>query len=379
MKVGVGFSRENDARSAGVEAAQQALRGSGEPVLTILFTTDQYSPEQVLEGVRNVVGMSRLVGFCCGGVITAQEVLRQGVGVCTLAGARIRARTALATGLKAYARVVGDRIGRELLVEQTDDGLVIVLPDGFQGNVSEMLRGLYNRMGPHCRYVGGGAGDNLKFFKTYQFTDQGVVTDGVAAALISGLEVGIGIGHGWHPMSDPLVITKTKERNVIEIDGEPAYQAYCKRIGAIGTERFAEIGMRHPLGFPNVVGQYLIRDPIAVRADQSMDFVSEIPCHAVGNVMRGEVDDLVSTAAMIAEDARRQVRDPACTLVFDCISRVVLMGDCFQRELQAVRSKVGENIPFIGALTFGEIGAYEDVPLFHNKTAVVCVMGGRET
>ena len=378
MKAGAGFSRESDARQAGAEAAQQAMSCSGEPVLTIVFTTDQYNAEHVLEGVRRVVGVSRLVGFCCGGVITPQEILRQGVGVCTLSGNRLHVRTALETGLKTHPRVVGERVGRELLVEQTGEGLVIVLPDAFHGNVSEMLRGLYNQMGPRFRYVGGGAGDNLKFFKTYQFTDAGVVTDGVAAALISGPEIGIGLGHGWHPMSDPVVVTKTKDRTVFEMDGEPAYQAYCKRLGPVPSARFAEIGMRHPLGFPNVTGRYLIRDPIAVRSDQSMEFVTEIPCHAVGNVMRGELDELVATAAQVAEDAQRQVRHPTIALVFDCISRVVLMGEQFQRELTAVRSKLNQNLPLIGALTFGEIGAYEDVPLFHNKSVVVCVMGGRE-
>ncbi len=378
MKAGVGFSEHEDSRQAGREAAEQAVAVSGEPEFTMLFTTDRYGAAQVLDAVRSAVGVSRLVGFCCGGVISPQGVLRQGVGVCTLSGRFSAIRTVLETGLKTHPRAVGERVGRALLVEHPTDGLVMVLPDAFQGNLPEMLRGLYNRVGPRFRYVGGGAGDNLKFFKTFQFTDQGVASDGVAAALISGVEIGIGIGHGWHPISDPLVITKVKDKTVVEIDGEPAYQAYCKRIGAVPAERFAEIGMRHPLGFPNVAGQYLIRDPIAVRSDQSMDFITEIPCHAVGNVMRGELDELVATAATVAEDARRQVRSPVCALVFDCISRVVLMGDSFQKELQAIRSRIGEEVPFIGALTFGEIGAYEDVPLFHNKTAVVCVLGGRE-
>lgn len=377
MKAGVGFSKHTDSAQAGTEAAQKAVAQSGKPDFTILVTTDQYDPAQVLEAVRGVVGVSRLVGFCCGGVITPTEVLRQGVGICTLSEGSYSVRTALESGLKAHPRLVGERVGKELQIGQPNEGVVIVLPDAFQGQVSEMLRGLYNRLGPRYRYVGGGAGDNLKFFKTYQFTDRGVVTDGVAAALLSGLEIGVGLGHGWHPMSDPLVVTKVKGKTVIEIDGEPAYQAYCKHIGITSPDRFAEIGMRHPLGFPNVMGQYLIRDPIAVHADQSMDFVTEIPCDAVGNVMRGEIDELVATAGAIAEDARRQVRKPICAWAFDCISRVLLMGDEFQRELRVIREKIGENIPFLGALTFGEIGSYEDVPLFHNKTAVVCVLGER--
>jgi len=144
MKAGVGFSEHENSRQAGRGAAEQAVALSGEPALTILFITDSYDAAQVLEAVRSVVGVSRLVGFCCGGVIAPQGVLRQGVGVCTLAGCFNVIRTTLETGLNAHPRAVGERVGRALLVEHPTDGLVMVLPDAFQGNLPEMLRGLYN-------------------------------------------------------------------------------------------------------------------------------------------------------------------------------------------------------------------------------------------
>lgn len=377
MIVGIGLSEQGDSKTAGLEAAQAAAHLSGEAGFALVFTTDRYDPAAVLSGVREALGPTRLAGFCCAGVITAAGVFRDAVGVCAMAESRLGVRTALESGLRGRPRVVGQRIAKELLAEGTRHGLAVVLPDAFGGNLSEMLRGLYNSMGPKFHYVGGGAGDNLKFFKTYQFTDQGVVSDGCAAALLSGVEFGLGLGHGWRPMGDPLVVTKVKEKTVLEMDGIPAYEAYTRRIGSVPRERFAETGMKHPLGFPNVAGQFLIRDPIAVHADLSMDFVTEIPCHAVGNVMEGEVEELIATAGAVAELARRQISRPACALVFDCVSRYLLLGEHFGRELEIIRNKVGLELPVFGALTFGEIGAYNDVPLFHNKTTVVAVVGGR--
>ncbi|MGQ9513108.1 FIST N-terminal domain-containing protein [Thermodesulfitimonas sp.] len=56
---------------------------------------------------------------------------------------------------------------------------MFLFPDGLGGNISEMLRGVYDVMGPRFKYVGGGTGDNLRFSKTYQMTEAGVSSKAV--------------------------------------------------------------------------------------------------------------------------------------------------------------------------------------------------------
>ncbi|MEI7446985.1 MAG: FIST C-terminal domain-containing protein, partial [Burkholderiales bacterium] len=59
-------------------------------------------------------------------------------------------------------------------------------------------------------------------------------------------------------------------------------------------------------------------------------------------------------------------------LFIDCVSRVLFLGDAFDREL---RSVVRDDVPTIGALTLGEIAnAGRSFLEFHNKTAVVALM-----
>jgi len=91
--------------------------------------------------------------------------------------------------------------------------------------------------------------------------------------------------------------------------------------------------------------------------------------------MDGQIAQLIETAEDAAREAAAAVLDPACILLFDCISRVLLMGDRFAEEIRAIRAAIGPEVPLLGALTFGEVGAYEDVPLMHNKTTVVAVVG----
>ena len=374
MRAGIAFSNNPNASQAGREAASQAVAASGPPALTILFTTDAYDPQAVWTAVRAEIGSSKLVGFCCGGVITVDGVHPQGVGVCALGG-DIRVATTLQGGLSQNPFEAGRRAGEALLASGIQQGTVIALPDGFQANLSEMVRGLYSRLGPDFQYVGGGAGDNLKFFKTYQFTEEGIASDAVAVAVIEDAGISTGIGHGWIPMGEPLVMTKVQGKTVREIDGIPAFSAYKKHIGEMSREEFETQGMLHPLGFPDVFGQYIIRDPMTVNDDESIQFVTEVPSQAVGNIMDGNVEQLIDTAEDAARHAAASNPRPSFVLLFDCISRVLLMGDRFAEEIRAIRNAVGSAVPMLGALSFGEIGSYADVPLMHNKTTVVAVGG----
>lgn len=378
MKVGIAYSTLDDSRRAGRMAAEEAVKSSGEPALTFLFTTDEYDQRVVYEAVKEVVEDSRMAGFCVGGIITADGVFRQGVGVCTLSGDELRVMTSLQHGLSADPRGAGRRAGEELLASGLDQGTVFVLPDGFAANISEVVRGLYNTMGPEFRYVGGGAGDNLRFFKTYQFTETGLASDALAVALLDGATIQTGIGHGWQPTGDPLVTTAAKGKRVFEIAGRPAFEVYSERLGGIPVDEFAEYGMRYPLGIPDISGNYLIRDPLAVNDDGSIDFVTEVPRTAVVSIMEGDVADLIETARSVAQVATGGVAEPQFVLLFDCISRCLLMGEEFERELKAIRETIGAEVPILGSLAFGEVGSYTDVPLFHNKTTVIAVGGSRK-
>ncbi len=376
MKAGVGCSYDKDAVKAASGAAAAAVGQSGEPVLTILFTTDSYDQESVLAEVRRVTGGGHLVGFCCGGVIHGEHICTQGVGVCTLAGDDLQAAVVLQEDISRDPLEAGRSAGRGLLAGAgASDGQVFLFPDGFCANISETLQGVYEVMGAGFGYIGGGAGDNLRFFRTYQFADDRLGSDSMAAALIRGLSAGSAVGHGWRPTGEPFIIGHTEGKRVLEINGRPAFDAYRERLGDISPEEFARVGMKNPLGFPDIRGNYTIRDPLSVGRDGSINFVTEIPADAVGYLMEGRTDALIAAAGRIAVSAAAEVHKPQVVILFDCISRYLLMGDQFGREIATIRAAVGTDVPLLGALTFGEVGSYSGSPLFQNKTVSVLVAG----
>jgi hypothetical protein len=67
----------------------------------------------------------------------------------------------------------------------------------------------------------------------------------------------------------------------------------------------------------------------------------------------------------------------AGAFVFDCISRCMMLGDTVRDELVTFENELGQGVPVMGCLTFGEVGTLgRGVPQFHNKTAVVLALGG---
>jgi len=373
IKAGIGYSRRRISGEAGCEAARQACAQVGKPVLTVLFTTEECDQAAVLLQVLEETRCTRLVGACGAGIVTPEGVLREGVGVLALAG-EVETATALVAFAPDEPEATGRRLGESLLsASSAPEGAVVVFPDGLAGNIAEMLRGLYDVVGPDFRCIGGGTGDNLRFTETYQMTEAGVASNAVAAALIAGCSFGLGVGHGWKPVGPPLIITRARDKVIYELDERPAFAVYAQRLGGIDVERFPEYGMRHPLGIADASGRFIIRDPLLARPDGSIQLVTEVPPRAVAYLMEYETEELLRVTREVVAAAKGQVRKPRFALIFHCVSRSSLLG-CEVGE-RIIREALGESIPFLGLLTFGEVAPYDDAPLFHNKALVVAIGG----
>ena len=378
MKFGTAYSTLGDAYQAGREAAEKAVTVSGKPALTLIFTTDSYEHEVVLEAVKGIVGDSKIAGFCGGGVLFANAMLQQAVAVATLSGTELRAVTSLQEGLSQDSHGAGRRAGEELLASGISQGLVIVLPDGVSGNKTQMLGGLYDVMGPDFIYIGGASYVTPGLEQAYQFTEAGGRSDALVVALLEGVSIRAGIVHGWKPTKENLVITRSEGKRVYEIDGCPAFDIYSECLGAKTVDSFLKLGSQYPLGIPDFSGNFLIRDPASVNDDKSINFGSEVPANLIAHIMEGNIKDQIEAdKALIKAITKGGAEPPQFALVFDCISRFRLMGEAFKEEVRIISESIGREIPVLGALTSGEVGSFVGAPLFHNKSIAIAVLSGQ--
>jgi hypothetical protein len=110
-----------------------------------------------------------------------------------------------------------------------------------------------------------------------------------------------------------------------------------------------------------------------VGEDGSLRCVAEVPDGSLVRVMEGDEEALLGAAREASSDARTAAEGPLeGALVFDCVSRSLLLGEATRHELAALRAGIGGDVPLVGCLTFGEVAVLgAGLPQLHNKAVVV--------
>ncbi|MGB9920808.1 MAG: FIST signal transduction protein [Moorellales bacterium] len=376
LRVGVGFSEHPEPEYAARTALEGALATARPPSLALVVVAGNYDPEAIFTALRARWGDRPLLGTWAPGVIAGATVHHRGVGVLVLAGEGVRAATHLEREVATDPFQKGARAGRALAsVAGGGGGTVLVFVDARATNVSELLRGLYDSLGPEYLYLGGGSGDHWEPPRAFQFTQAGWASGAVALALVRGIRWWAALEHGWVPTGEPLAITRAEGRRVYEIDGLPAFERYADLVEGCTRETFPWWGMRYPLGLPAVGGRFILRDPVAAGEDGSLLMVAEVPENSIAAVMKADAAGIIGAARRAVRTAIETSSKPQALLILDCVSRVRLLGPEAHREVAAMSDQVGAGIPVFGLLTFGEISSLWGAPLFYNKTVVATVVG----
>lgn len=370
MKFGIGFSSSENSKTAAEEALNEALKSVIDPVFTIIFTTEGYNHEKVIKIAKKLLGNSKLAGICGGGLITSDDVIYQGVGVLIMGGKNLRSETSLQMGGSRDPREVGKTAGEELLKSGISKGTVFIFHESSSKNISEMITSLYNVMGPDYTYMGGASGNNFNSDNSYQFTDEGASEEALAVAVVEGLSFERGFGHGWKPKNVPLIMNEAKNKRIIEINGRKAVDVCGEESDEFKPQELKKYGLLNPLGFPDLSNNFIIRDPIEINQDGSMEFITEISRYSVGYLMKANSDDLISNTKQMALETMRS-RKPLFVLIFHCIFRHMIMKRSNVNGLNILKDVFGKDVPIFGVLTFGEVGSYFDIPLVLNKTMMI--------
>jgi hypothetical protein len=146
------------------------------------------------------------------------------------------------------------------------------------------------------------------------------------------------------------VITEAdpEHRQVFEIDGEPAAQAYAEILGLEVDQLNPMVFSSHPVML-KIGGEYYVRSIQKVNEDGSLSFYCAIDNGLVLTVAKGV--DLVQNLQQQLSEIETQIANP----------RLILGCDCILRRLEAQEKEVTENVSetlnghnFIGFSTYGE-------------------------
>ena len=396
IQASVGISQGDDSYAVGVNACQDALDklGSSDPSAVIVFSSVEYDQEKMLAGVRSVSKNAILVGCSTAGEITTDgPAKRHSVAVMALKTDGVSFFAGVGENIAGGASAAG-KVAAEAVKKQAPDGKLdafIMLPDVLVGNGADIVRGVLEALGAHFPVVGGAAGDDFEFKKTFQYLNEKVYSGAVVGLGLTGaFKIGIGVKHGWTPIGLPKKVTKSSGAVLHELDGKPAIKIYEDYFGAeqaaeLKTEALARLAITYPLGM-KVEGsdELLIRDPITVDANGSITCAAEIPEGSEIRLMIGSREEAVKVAKEAAGNAVSQLNGgtPKAVIIFNCIARNKLFGERAGDEIEAIQEAVGRDTPLIGFYTYGEQaplgGEVKNIKqcnsAFHNETVVIAVL-----
>jgi len=199
--------------------------------------------------------------------------------------------------------------------------------------------------------VGGSAGDNLQFGKTFVYWEGKFINN---AAVVCLVETTLPFTHfrSQHivPTSDRLVVTEADptNRRVMEIDGEIASVAYAELLGIAVEDLSPAVFSQHPIML-RLGGEFYVRSIQRVEADGSLVFYCAVDNGIVLTV--GEGADLTGNLAETLSEVERAIGPPALVLGCDCILRQL---EVEQRGLQARVNEVISRFPYVGFKSYGE-------------------------
>jgi hypothetical protein len=374
---------EPDSTAAGVElgrAIRAGLNGQA-PHAIVVFASAQHDYRKLLRGLAEHAGTDVIVGSSSAGEFSHETRGEGHVSALALRSGLMSFSVGLGRNLSsdpaAAARSVVSSF-RGMSGRPMPYRAALVMTDALAGHSDAVVEHLTMETGGNYSFVGGGAGDDGLFHKTYVFAGTEIASDAVVALEMQSMRpIGIGVSHGWDAGSAGFRVTEADGMRLVSLNGAPAVHAFESYAEATGQS----LNRQDPLPFflHNILGivsreGFRLRVPLGVNEDGSISCAAAVPTGAVVHIMKTSEESAVR-AAERATQAALAVLDnerPSAALVFDCVATRLRLGRAFGHELDACAALL-RPARFVGCNTYGQIARAEgQFGGFHNCTAVVC-------
>ena len=228
----------------------------------------------------------------------------------------------------------------------------IVLIDGISMKEEKVMDQIGNRTNVY--FVGGSAGDDLKFTETFVCANGKAYTDSAVLVLLKmnvHAEFGIIKTQSFKALDHVLIANKVNEetREVIEFNNRPAILAYADAVGAASVEEAPKYFMTNPVGLVIGENDILVRSP-RQRKGTNIQFYCNI---LEGTEVRLlESTDIIEDTKNALEKKINEFGRIEGLVNFHCITRTLELE---KKNLVKQYGEIFSDIPTIGFSTYGEV------------------------
>lgn len=241
----------------------------------------------------------------------------------------------------------------------------IVLCDGMSGAEEKLMDALGNAT--DVTFIGGSAGDDLQFKKTFVYANGQVYTNAAVLAILKP-KYGFDVikTQSFLPLNKTLIATDVDEakRMVLKFNGKPARIAYSEAVG-VTPEQANDEFMHHPFALM-INGEPYVRSPQRFEGD-SMILYCNIKPDVEYQLLQST--DIVTGTRKDMQAKSDQLHGKIAGIInFHCILRTLELE---QKNQTQAYGELFKDFPTIGFSTYGEeyIGHM-------NQTATMLVIKG---
>jgi hypothetical protein len=272
--------------------------------------------------------------------------------------------------------------------------MVYLLASGIDIANDRVIAGLESVLGPDVTIFGATSSDQMQGVATFQAIDGRIYQHGAFAVGIwdPTLVVETAATHGFVAMGEPFVVTRAEGNRIIELDGEPAWPAYLRRLGLPSTATEADT-------IP--IGALAERLSPALAAEYGSDHILRVVTHhsAEGEIIyatdcaegsrlwlttRDEERIFRDMDRMLAEMiARRPGAKPVAVFQADCLARgrrlfKRVMKEELVHRIQEPFADRGRLPAWFGMYGFGEYARLGGRNAYHNYTTALAAVYRRD-
>lgn len=322
--------------------------------LVLFFSSSKYAPERVSSLMQNAFPMAQVFGCSTAGEIVSGKMLQNSIVAMAFNGQAIKDAKLVVVENPGDGSAVKSALAsfesyfNEPVADMDPSNYVgIVLVDGLSGAEESLMETIGDFT--NVTFIGGSAGDDLKFSSTHVFANGKSFSNAAVLALLKpGGEFGFIKTQSFRDLGKSFEVTKAIEekREVVEFNGKPAALAYAEALGT-SVEDAPKHFMHNPIGL-FIEDEPYVRSPQQIKGNSMLFYCS---------VMEGmelsllEGTDIIGDTRKAIQESQSEFGKISGLINFNCILRTLELR---QSGLEQSYGELFADIPTIGFSSYGE-------------------------
>lgn len=324
------------------------------PKMVLFFASSRYDPASISRAMHGAFSDALVIGCSTAGEIVSDRVMKDAIVAMAFDERTVKSVACSVVtdvtspdSLMDAVRKIEEETGTPLRELDFKKHVGLILIDGLSGSEEQVM----DRLGDltDVVFIGGSAGDDLKFQSTYVYLDGKAYTNAAVLALLKPAgEFDIIKTQSFQPLGTVLVPTKVNEdrREVIEFNNMPAAVAYARALG-VPVEEAPKRFMHNPVGL--VTGDdFFVRSPRQIEDDSILFYCMVKEGMELALL---ESTDIIADTRKAVDEKIRQLGGASALINFHCILRALELEEKGQSKAYGSIFTV---VPTIGFSTYGE-------------------------